>query len=121
MKTKFLSLLFLITTQLYAQEQSIVVGGDRNPAFVNDVRVTKWFNTKHLSYELPPDIKTVLIIGDHGFYGDTVKTYRVLEWYRKDGEHYKNMVHTNNNIHIYHFVPTIIDSIYVSEVIIKYE
>tara|TARA_R100000541_G_scaffold45362_3_gene52409 strand:- start:17604 stop:17984 length:381 start_codon:yes stop_codon:yes gene_type:complete len=114
-------LLLAIVSYGQMPKNYIVIGGKKQPAIIEGENIKHWFDNMYLEYTIPDTALTVLIIGDHKFYGDTIRTYRIIETFRKDGVVDKNMSQTNKDIYILNFTPYIHDSIYVSEIIIKDE
>ena len=126
MLKKLSSLLCILTFSLasYAQmsKNYIVVVGKKEFAIVKDGNNYP-FDEMYLEYTIPDTVLTVLVIGDYKEYGDTVKTYRVVETFRKDGTSNMTVSQTNrnNDMLILNFTPYIHDSIYVSEMFFKNE
>ena len=113
-------LLLAIVSYGQMPKNHIVVSGKKEFAIVKDQEVQHWFSNKYLEYTIPDTSLTVLVIGDHYDYPDTIRTYRIIEVFRKDGVVTKNMTQTNknNDMYILNFTPYVHDSIYVSEIIL---
>ena len=68
--------------------------------------VERFLNNMFVDTFIPDTVDNiVLVTGDHLVFGDSVKVYRRLKIYEKNGEVNDYNVHTNNKMHTWYFKP----------------